>query len=110
MDSDSGWVVVGLDNGGTSNNATILDPSRGFLVDRLVETPSRVTEGPEVAIDAMAGALENVLRLTGVASEAVRGVGSSGDDHASRPVFATRTSSVNAWPLKSPICRPAALH
>ena len=75
MDTASEWVVVGIDNGGNSNNATILDPSRGFLVDRLVETPSRVTEGPEVAIDAMAGALDNVLRLTGVAPEAVRGVG-----------------------------------
>jgi predicted NBD/HSP70 family sugar kinase len=75
MDSDSGWVVVGIDTGGTSNNATVLDPSKGFLVDRLVETPSRVTEGPGVAIDAMATALDNILDLTGVAPEAVRGVG-----------------------------------
>jgi glucokinase len=75
MDSASGWVVVGIDNGGTSNNATILDPSRGFLVDRLVETPSLVTEGPEVAVDAMAQALENVLDLTGIEPRAVRGVG-----------------------------------
>lgn len=75
MESASPSVVVGIDNGGTSNNATVLDPSRGFLVDRLVETPSRVTEGPEVAVEAMAGALDNVLRLAGVASEAVRGVG-----------------------------------
>ena len=75
MDSDSGRVVVGIDTGGTSNNATVLDPSKGFLVDRLVETPSRVTEGPEVAIDAMARALDNILDLTGIAPEAVRGVG-----------------------------------
>ena len=75
MDTASGWVVVGIDNGGTSNNATILDASGRFLVDRLVETPSRVTEGPEVAIEAMAGALDTVLDLTGVAAEAVRGVG-----------------------------------
>jgi glucokinase len=75
MDSARDWVVVGIDNGGTSNNATILDASGRFLVDRLVEMPSRVTEGPEVAIDAMAGALDNVLRLFGVAPEAVRGVG-----------------------------------
>jgi glucokinase len=71
----SGWVVVGIDNGGNSNNATILDASGRFLVDRLVETPSRVTEGPEVAIDAMAQAMETVLDLTGIAPEAVRGVG-----------------------------------
>jgi glucokinase len=71
----SDWVVVGIDNGGTSNNATILDASGRFLVDRLVEMPSRVSEGPEVAIDAMAGALDNVLDLTGVPLSAVRGVG-----------------------------------
>ena len=58
MDNASGAVVVGIDNGGTSNNATILDPMKGFLVDRLVETPSLVTEGPEAAIDAMARALD----------------------------------------------------
>jgi predicted NBD/HSP70 family sugar kinase len=75
METDSGSVVVGIDNGGTSNNATILDPSRGFLVDRLVEMPSLVTEGPEVAVDAMARALENVLELTGTPLAAVRGVG-----------------------------------
>ena len=75
MESAGEWVVVGIDNGGTSNNATILDPMKGFLVDRLVEMPSRVTEGPEVAVEAMAGALDNVLRLAGVAPEAVRGVG-----------------------------------
>jgi glucokinase len=75
METGTGWVVVGIDNGGTSNNATILDPSRGFLVDRLVETPSLVTEGPQVAIDAMAMALDKVLELTGTPPDAVRGVG-----------------------------------
>ncbi len=75
MESASDWVVVGIDNGGTSNNATVLDASGRFLVDRLVELPSLVTEGPEVAIDAMARALDNVLDLTGVPLTAVRGVG-----------------------------------
>ena len=75
MNTAGGWVVVGIDNGGTSNNATILDASGRFLVDRLVEMPSRVTEGPEVAVDAMARALDNVLELTGTPSSAVRGVG-----------------------------------
>jgi glucokinase len=75
METDSGWVVVGIDNGGTTNNATILDASGRFLVDRLVEMPSRVTEGPEVAIDAMARAFDNVLALTGTRPAAVRGVG-----------------------------------
>jgi glucokinase len=75
MDSASSWVIAGIDNGGTSNNATVLDASGRFLVDRLVETPSRVTEGPEVAVEAMAGALDTVLELTGVPLSAVRGVG-----------------------------------
>jgi predicted NBD/HSP70 family sugar kinase len=75
MDTASGWVVAGIDNGGTSNNTTILDASGRYLVDRLVEMPSRVTEGPEVAIEAMAAALDNVLELTGIALGAVRGVG-----------------------------------
>jgi glucokinase len=75
METSGGWVVVGIDNGGTTNNTTVLDASGRFLVDRLVETPSRVTEGPEVAIEAMAEALDNVLALTGTPPSAVRGVG-----------------------------------
>jgi glucokinase len=68
-------VVVGLDNGGTSNNATILDSTGTFLVDRMVETPSRVLEGPDVAVEALAQALDTVLKATGVARESVRAVG-----------------------------------
>jgi glucokinase len=75
METASEWVVVGIDNGGTSNNATILDASGRFLVHRLVELPSRVTEGPELAIDAMARAMDNVLDHFGVPLAAVRGVG-----------------------------------
>src|SRR5512132_3521061 len=36
MGSPASWVVVGLYNGGTSNNATVLDASGRFLVDRLI--------------------------------------------------------------------------
>ena len=38
MRTPASWVVVGLDNGGTSNNATVLDATGQFLVDRMVET------------------------------------------------------------------------
>jgi predicted NBD/HSP70 family sugar kinase len=68
-------VVVGLDNGGTSNNATVLDAEGRFLVDRLVETPSCVLEGPTVAVDALADALDNVLALTGIDRADVCAVG-----------------------------------
>ena len=75
MSASEHWVVVGLDNGGTSNNATVLDSRGHFLVDRLVENASFVQEGPEVALDALASALDHVLELTGTARSAVRAVG-----------------------------------
>jgi glucokinase len=68
-------VVVGLDQGGTVINATVLDESGTFLVDELVETPSRVQEGPAVAVAALADAFENVLRVTGAERASVRSVG-----------------------------------
>ena len=68
-------LVVGLDNGGTMNNATVLTPDGRFLVDRLVETPSRVREGPAVAVAALAESFEQILSLTGVARGDVLGVG-----------------------------------
>ncbi|OLB66595.1 MAG: hypothetical protein AUI10_02325 [Actinobacteria bacterium 13_2_20CM_2_72_6] len=68
-------VVVGLDNGGTSNNATVLDGSGRFLVDRMVETPSRVLEGPDVAVPALAEAMDNILAVTGVPRASVVRVG-----------------------------------
>lgn len=68
-------VVVGLDNGGTTNNATVLDASGRFLVHQLVETPSRVREGPDVAVGALVEALDNILELTGTARASVGAVG-----------------------------------
>ena len=73
--TSSSWVVVGLDNGATSNSVTVLDDSGTFLVDRLVESPSRVREGPDVAVGALVVALDQVLGLTDVAMESVRAVG-----------------------------------
>ena len=46
-------MVVGLDNGGTKNNATVLEPGGRFLVEGLIEKPSRVREGAAVAVDAL---------------------------------------------------------
>ena len=70
-----GRVVVGLDNGGTSNNATLLDATGRFLVDRMVETPSCVRQGPEAAIDALVQSMDGVLSLTGTPRDAVAAVG-----------------------------------
>jgi predicted NBD/HSP70 family sugar kinase len=73
---DSGrWVVVGLDNGGTTNNATVLDSAGRFLVDQLAECPSCVRDGPDKAIEALGRSLDDVLELTGVPRTAVHAVG-----------------------------------
>jgi glucokinase len=75
MASSDSWVVVGLDNGGNKNNATVLDSAGRFLVGELLERPSRVTEGPEVAIEALVKSFDDVLHRTGIARERVRSVG-----------------------------------
>ncbi len=68
-------VVVGLDNGGTTNNATVLDSDGRFLVDHMLETHSLVQDGPESAIDALAEAFAGVLEMTGTPAASVLGVG-----------------------------------
>ena len=75
MQGSDRWVVVGLDNGGTTNNATVLDAAGRFLVDQLAECPSCVQDGPDKAIEALDRALEGVLGLTGIPRAAVRAVG-----------------------------------
>ncbi len=75
MATQSSWVVVGLDNGGNKNNATVLDPAKGSLVDGMIETPSRVTEGPQIAVEALVQAFDSILERTGVARARVRAVG-----------------------------------
>src|SRR5580693_8541176 len=69
------WVVVGLDNGGTTNNGTILDSTGRFLLDQLAEVPSDVREGPDKAIESLVVAVEQVLELSGVPVTAVKAVG-----------------------------------
>src|SRR5438093_13529551 len=69
------WVVVGLDNGGTANKPTVLGADGRFLLDHLVELPSSVREGPEVAVEALATAFAQVLELTGTPLASVRAVG-----------------------------------
>ncbi len=67
--------VVGLDNGGTANKFTVMDRDGRFLIDRLVELPSRVTEGPAAAIDALRAAFEAAIELAEIDRSEVLGVG-----------------------------------
>ena len=69
------WVVVGLDNGGNKNNATILHPAKGWLVVAMCESPSRVQEGPEVAVAALGESFDRTLTSAGVTRDGVRAVG-----------------------------------
>ncbi len=54
-------VVVGLDNGGTCNNATVLTLDGRWLVEGMAETPSRVEEGTEVVVAALVASFESML-------------------------------------------------
>ena len=67
--------MVGLDNGGTCNNATVLDDTGQFLVDHLVENPSLVHEGPESADEQLAEAFNSILTMTSTPLSLVRAVG-----------------------------------
>lgn len=89
------WVVVGLDNGGNKNNATVLDPAGRFLVDSLVETPSRVQEGPEIALHALVESFDGILARTGVARERVRAVGLDSPGPASAQGVISSRGSTN---------------
>jgi glucokinase len=69
------WVTVGIDNGGTANNGTVLDSDGTFLVTTMAEVPSLVLEGPDKAITALVDSFDQVLTMTGVPREKVRAVG-----------------------------------
>jgi len=75
MPTPADWVAVGIDNGGTTNNGTVLDSGGRFLVDTMAELPSLVLEGPDKAIQALVDSFEKVLAITGVPREKVRAVG-----------------------------------
>ena len=70
-----GTYFVGLDNGGTANKFTVMDHDGRFLIDRLVELPSRVTEGPTAAIGALREAFDAAVELAGIDRSEVLGVG-----------------------------------
>ncbi len=68
-------VIVGIDNGGTKNNVTVLDAAGNFLIDHMIEVPSRVREGTAAAIEAMEAVFLLGLERAGVSRSRVRAVG-----------------------------------
>ena len=69
------WAVVGLDTGGTTINATVLDSAGQFLVEEMAESPSCVRDGPAKAIEALAQSFADVIERTAIATGDVRAVG-----------------------------------
>lgn len=67
--------VVGIDNGGNANNVTVLDHRGRFLIESMLEVPSRVLDGPEVAVEALVEAFAAGLAAAGVERSAVLAVG-----------------------------------
>jgi glucokinase len=89
------WVVVGLDNGGNKNNATVLDAQGEFLVKQLFERPSRVTEGPEIAVQALVESFDDILQRAGVERARVRAVGLDTPGPASAEGVISQRGSTN---------------
>src|ERR1700743_3226504 len=72
MPASGDWVTVGIDNGGTANNGTVLDADGTFLIAEMAELPSLVREGPDKAITALVDSFDKVLAMTGVPTKNVR--------------------------------------
>ena len=72
---DPSAVVVGVDVGGTKTNATVLTADGTFLIDRMIEVPSRVHDGPDAAIAAVDEVVAIVLAIVDVPASAVCAVG-----------------------------------
>lgn len=94
-------VVVGIDNGGSTNNVTVLDSSGRFLIDHMLESRSRVQEGPDCAIEALTGAFAQALEVTGTPRTSVRAVGLDTPGPASATGVISTRGAVNflhpAW-------------
>ncbi len=73
--SSPAFVVVGIDNGGTSNNVTVMTDDGTYLIPRMLEVPSHVTEGPERAIEALVEAMDLGLSTAGIDRSLVRSIG-----------------------------------
>jgi glucokinase len=88
-------VVVGLDVGGTTTNATVLTAKGDFLVEGLMEVPSRVLDGPEATIEALADAVDEALRETGTDPALVYAIGLDTPGPASRDGVISSRGSTN---------------
>ncbi len=89
------WYVVGIDCGGTKNAGTVLGPDGDFRIHRLLESPSRVHEGTEIAIAALETAMDAALAEAGIEREDVRAVGLDTPGPVSATGVISRRGSTN---------------
>src|ERR1019366_7568060 len=80
---------------GNVQHATVLEDSGRFLVDEMVESPSRVKEGTEAALDALEESFARILALTGTVRARVRAVGLDSPGPASADGVIFRRGSTN---------------
>lgn len=88
-------VVVGIDVGGTKTNATVLSEDGRFLIDRMVEVLSRVTEGPAAAIEAIAAVFSAALHEASAVGHPVLAVGLDTPGPATAGGVISRRGSTN---------------
>jgi glucokinase len=91
-------VVVGLDVGGTTTNVSVLAEDGRFLIDRMLEVPSRVLEGPDAALAALRHAYELGLSSVGAthADVAVVGLDTPGPASATGVLSARGSTNFSA--------------
>ena len=88
-------VVVGIDVGGTKTNATVLAEDGTFLVDRMIEVPSLVTEGPPAAIGAIVQVVSAALAAAAAQERTVLAVGLDTPGPATAAGVISRRGSTN---------------
>ncbi len=88
-------VVVGIDVGGTKTNATVLTEDGRFLIDRMIEVPSRVTDGPRAAVESIARVYAAALDAAGTLPSRVLAVGLDTPGPASAGGVISRRGSTN---------------
>ena len=92
---DRSPVIVGIDIGGTKDNVTVLDAAGRFLIDRMIEVPSRVVEGTEPALEAMEQVFHLGLAHCGVDPRDVVAVGLDTPGPASATGVISNRGAVN---------------
>ena len=92
---DRSPVIVGIDIGGTKDNVTVLDAAGRFLIDRMIEVPSRVVEGTGPALEAMEQVFHLGLAHCGIDPRDVTAVGLDTPGPASAEGVISNRGAVN---------------